>query len=61
MDNGVGIYTAAVAVDSLYLFDMLLHTPEEAAMPAVAADGAAISRIFCSYDVRLSSPLTPLN
>ncbi|EJK63535.1 hypothetical protein THAOC_15799, partial [Thalassiosira oceanica] len=23
---------------------------EEAAMPAVAADGAAISRIFCSYD-----------
>ena len=43
MDNGVGIYTAAVAVDSLYLFDMLLYTPEEAAMTAVAADGAAIS------------------
>ena len=43
MDNGVGIYPAAVAVESLYLFDMFLYTPEVAAVPTVAADGAAIS------------------
>ena len=38
VDNGV-----AVAVESLYLFDMFLYTPEVAAVPTVAADGAAIS------------------
>ena len=43
MDNGVGIYPAAVAVESLYLFDMFLYTPEGDSVPAVAADGAAIS------------------
>ena len=43
MDNGVGIYPAAVAVESLYLFDVFLYAPEAAAVPAVAADGAAIS------------------
>ncbi|EJK66246.1 hypothetical protein THAOC_12845, partial [Thalassiosira oceanica] len=48
VDNGVGIYTAAVAVECLYLFDMFLYAPEGAAVPAVAADGAAISCIFCS-------------
>ena len=42
-NNGVGIYSAAVAVKSLYLLDMVPHTPEVAAVPAVAADGAAIS------------------
>ena len=43
MDNGVGIYPAAVAVESLYLFDMVPYTPEVAAVPIVAVDGAAIS------------------
>ena len=43
VDNGVRIYPAAVAVESLYLFDMFLYTPEVAAVPTVAADGAAIS------------------
>ncbi|EJK70062.1 hypothetical protein THAOC_08615 [Thalassiosira oceanica] len=61
VDNGVGIYTAAVAVECLYLFDMFLYAPEGAAVPAVAADGAAISCIFCSYDVRSSSLLKSLN
>ena len=42
MDNGVSIYPAAVAVESLYIFDAFLYTPEVAAVPAVA-DGAAIS------------------
>ena len=35
VDNGVGIYPAAVAVESLYLFDMFLYTPEVAAVPTV--------------------------
>ena len=43
VDNGVGIYPAAVAVESLYIFDMVPYTPEVAAVPTVAADGAAIS------------------
>ena len=42
VDNGVGIYPAAVAVESLYLFDMVPYTPEVAAVPIVAVDGAAI-------------------
>ncbi|EJK51539.1 hypothetical protein THAOC_29284 [Thalassiosira oceanica] len=33
---------AAVAVECLYLCDMFLYTPEGAAVPSVAADGAAI-------------------
>ena len=43
VDNGVGIYPAAAAMESLHLFDMFLYSPEGASVPAVAADGAAIS------------------